>query len=116
MRIYTAFASAITAACIVASPLAVGGEKPAGGEDLFNYHACNSCHGDRGMNPVSKVVPKIGGKSSDHIFREARKILHGEDTSDEAKIMHAAFYSPSQCDMPPSDAELQSIAAWLSKQ
>ena len=116
MRIYSAFASAITAACIVASPLAVGAERPAEGEDLFKHHACNNCHGASGMNPVSKVVPKIGGKSSDEIFREAKKILSGEDASDEAKIMHAAFYSPSQCDMPPSDAELKAIAAWLSKQ
>jgi len=94
------------------APVLAEGSKS--GDELFKYHGCVNCHGENASNPVSKVVPKLAGKPADELFSKAKKILSGEGESEESGIMHAAFYSPSSCDMPPSDAELKVITAWVS--
>ncbi|MCB1905718.1 MAG: c-type cytochrome [Gammaproteobacteria bacterium] len=86
------------------------------GDRLFEYHGCVNCHGVQGKNPVTKKVPQIGGKEADYIVAEAGKILRGERDSDEAKLMHSALAYQAACDAPPTDEELEKIAAWLSKQ
>ena len=116
MRISSTIASAVIAAVALCGSPVIASEKENQGEDLFAYHGCIQCHGDSGKNPTSKVVPKIGGLPTDEIVTKAKKILSGEGGSDEAKLMHAALYSPSQCDAPPTDEELQTIASWLSAQ
>lgn len=85
------------------------------GAKLFDYHGCINCHGADAKNPVSKVVPVLAGKPADELFDKAKKILSGEGGSDESKIMHAAFFSPSQCSHPPADDELRRITTWISK-
>lgn len=106
-------ASSIIASCLFVAPaLAESGKS---GEELFKYHGCVNCHGDNAMNPVSKVVPKLAGKPADELLSKAQKILSGEGGSKESEIMHAAFYSPSQCDSPPTGAELQAITTWISQ-
>ncbi|MGB5496461.1 MAG: cytochrome c [Sedimenticolaceae bacterium] len=84
------------------------------GEELFKYHGCINCHGAEARNPVSKVVPKLAGKPQQELFEKAKKILSGEGASKESEIMHAAFYSPAQCDMPPDDAELTAITSYIA--
>jgi len=84
------------------------------GKELFEYHGCINCHGAEAKEPVSKVVPKLAGKSQDQLYRKAKKILSGEGGTEESEIMHAAFYSPAQCDMPPTDAELTAITTYLA--
>jgi len=84
------------------------------GPQLFRFHGCINCHGAEGKKPVSKVIPGLAGKKADELFDKAKKILSGEGGSKESKIMHAAFYSPQQCDHPPTDTELQAITKWLS--
>jgi cytochrome c553 len=84
------------------------------GEDLFTFHGCVNCHGADGKEPVSKMVPELAGKPASEIYSNASKILSGEGTTDESKLMHAAFYSPASCDAPPSSAQLRRIARWLS--
>ena len=96
----------------LSSPL-FAAEDPSGAE-LFNYHGCINCHGAEARNPISKVVPNLAGKPADELYSKAKKILGGEGASKESQIMHAAFYSPSQCDAPPTDMELKSITTWLS--
>ena len=86
-----------------------------GGSELFEHHGCINCHGADAKNPVSKVVPSLAGKPANELFDKAKKILSGEGASKESEIMHAAFYSPSQCDNPPTDAELQAITSWISQ-
>ena len=86
------------------------------GADLFKYHGCINCHGAEAKNPVSKVVPKLAGKPADELLDNAKKILSGESTKKNSEVMHAAFYSPSSCDMPPTDAELEIITVWISEQ
>ena len=118
MTLVTKNATALVfGAMLVHAPLHISAaDAPQGGEELFTYHGCVNCHGASGKNPVSKVVPKIGGKSEDYIVENAKKILSGEGPTDKSKVMHAAFYSPGQCDAPPTDAEVRVIAQWLAAQ
>ena len=85
------------------------------GDQLFDYYGCINCHGADAKNPVSKVVPTLAGKPADELYSKAKNILSGEGGTEESKIMHAAFYSPAQCDMPPTDVELRTITEWASK-
>ncbi len=84
------------------------------GKELFEYHGCINCHGAEAKAPISKVIPKLAGKPQDELFTKAKKILSGEGDTKESEIMHAAFYSPAQCDMPPDDAELTAITTYLA--
>ena len=85
-----------------------------GGKELFEYHGCINCHGAEAKAPISKVIPKLAGKSQDELFMKAKKILSGESKSEESQIMHAAFYSPAQCDVPPTDVELTAITEYIA--
>ncbi len=93
----------------------LAGEKLSGSE-LYKFHGCINCHGAEAKKPVSKVVPVLAGKPADELFDKSKKILTGETVGKESGIMHSAFYSPSQCDSPPTDEELHKITAWLSQQ
>lgn len=115
MRISTVVTSTVFVTSILVSASAIAAEGGDQGKELFEFHGCVQCHGADGVNPASKVVPKIGGLPSDEIVTKAKKILSGEGETDESKLMHAAIYSPAQCDAPPTDVELQTIAAWLSE-
>jgi len=84
------------------------------GKALFEYHGCINCHGADGKAPISKVIPELAGKPQDELFRKAKKILSGEGDSKESEIMHAAFYSPAQCDVPPDDIELTAITTYIA--
>jgi cytochrome c553 len=107
-------ANSVIASCLfLTAP--VFAESSQSGEELFKYHGCVNCHGADAKNPVSKVVPKLAGKPADELLDKAKKILSGEGGTKESEIMHAAFYSPSQCDAPPTDAELQAITTWISQ-
>ena len=85
------------------------------GAKLFDHHGCINCHGADAKNPVSKVVPNLAGEPADELYTKAKKILSGEGASKESQMMHAAFYSPSQCDHPPTDEELRAITTWISE-
>lgn len=104
----------ITALVCTLSPPLFADEAKTNGAELFNYHGCINCHGAEARNPVSKVVPNLAGKPADELYQQAKKILGGGGSTEEAKIMHAAFYSPAQCDAPPTDEEIQAITVWLS--
>jgi len=84
------------------------------GKELFEYHGCINCHGAEAKAPISKVIPTLAGKPQDELFTKAKKILAGEGDTDESEIMHAAFYSPASCDMPPDDAELTAITTYIA--
>lgn len=99
----------------VANHASAGGVQA--GAELFKYHACSGCHGADAKSPVSQVIPSLAGKgkSADELFKRAKTILAGEGSSKESEIMHAAFYSPSQCDDLPTDEDLRQITAWLAR-
>jgi len=99
----------------MSGPALAGEKEKLSGSDLFQHHGCVNCHGADAKNPISKVVPVLAGKPADELFDKAKKILGGEGANEESQIMHAAFYSPSQCDNPPTDAELHKITAWISQ-
>lgn len=112
--------NACALATVVASGLAlnVNAEESGSmsGQDLFEFHGCVNCHGADGKTPVSKLVPELAGKPADELYDKATKILSGEGGTEESKLMHAAFYSPSNCDSPPTDAQVKDITAWLATQ
>jgi cytochrome c553 len=112
------FLSATFAATLITvSPFAWSTDRPdLQGEQLFTYHGCVNCHGTAGKDPSSKLVPKIGGLEADEILERAQKILRGEGESEEAKLMHSAVAYSQSCDAPPTQPELQKIAAWLALQ
>lgn len=102
--------STAIAAMLIAGPAVAGKD----GKELFEYHGCINCHGAEAKAPISKVIPKLAGKPQDELFQKAKKILSGQGSSKESEIMHAAFYSPAQCDMPPDDAELAAITTYIA--
>jgi len=108
-RMQITLSSAI--ALLLAGPVVAGGS----GSELFENLGCINCHGADGRNPISKVVPELAGKPKNELFEKATKILAGEGGTKESKLMHAAFYSPSQCDNPPTDEEVRAITGWLSQ-
>jgi len=86
------------------------------GSKLYEFYGCANCHGDGGSEPVSSVVPNLAGKPANELYDNGRRILGGNGETREARLMHAALYSPSQCDSPPTNAELERITTWLSNQ
>lgn len=102
--------SLVVFAALAAAPVIAGED----GKELFEYHGCINCHGADAKAPISKMIPKLAGKPQDELYEKAKKILSGEGTSEESKIMHAAFYSPAQCDAPPDDNELKAITAYIA--
>ena len=102
--------SIVLASAFVAAPAFAGAD----GKELFEYHGCINCHGDEAKAPISKVIPKLAGKPQDELFKKAKKILSGEGVTEESQIMHAAFYSPAQCDSPPTETELTAITTYIS--
>jgi cytochrome c553 len=112
--------TAVTFAAVLASTVslsAVAEDSGAmSGQELFKFHGCVNCHGADGRTPVSKLVPELAGKPSEELYNKATKILSGEGGTEESKLMHAAFYSPSNCDSPPTDEQVKSITAWLATQ
>jgi mono/diheme cytochrome c family protein len=86
------------------------------GEELFKFHGCANCHGESGKQPISKMVPELAGKPADDLYSKASKILAGKGDSEEAKLMHAAVYSPASCNAPPTADQVKTITQWLSAQ
>jgi cytochrome c553 len=122
MRIHQTALLASAAALLIAGTaqaqnIQTGGNRhQLSGDKLFEFHGCVNCHGAKGRNPVTKKVPQIGGKDSSFIYQEATAILAGKRDSEDAKLMHSALSYHQSCDSPPTDAELRSIASWLSTQ
>lgn len=112
----------LTAATVVAflgpaSNLVIAEEQDAtAGEELFKFHGCANCHGESGKQPISKMVPELAGKPADDLYSKASKILAGKGDSEEAKLMHAAVYSPASCNAPPTADQVKTITQWLSAQ
>jgi cytochrome c553 len=104
------FKSAILVSALLTAPAFADAD----GKQLFEYHGCINCHGAEAKAPISKMIPKLAGKPQQELFDKAKKILSGEGSTEESKIMHAAFYSPAQCDAPPTDTELTAITTYIS--
>jgi mono/diheme cytochrome c family protein len=117
MRTSPIACSLLFTACSTFSIAAVAEESAAtSGQDLFQFHGCINCHGADGKSPVSKLVPELAGKPADELYDKATTILSGKGTTEESKLMHAAFYSPSNCDAAPTDEQVKAITAWLATQ
>lgn len=60
------------------------------------------------------MILVLAGKGQQTLFANAKKILSGEGATEEFRVVHVAFYSPAQCDMPPSDTELTAITGYIA--
>jgi rhodanese-related sulfurtransferase len=114
----TTFAGAI---CAIAVSFPLYAEQREGlpeGKKLFQKYGCTNCHGANGVNPTSKHVPVLRGKSADYIVENATAIFGGKEKSDETHFMHEQFcigeVKEEGCYPPPTRAELRVIANWLS--
>lgn len=87
------------------------------GEKLFKKYGCTNCHGENGVNPTSKYVPVLKGKSADYIYRNAYAIFGDDRASRKIHAMHDQFCigeEPEEgCYPIPSSQDLRTIASWL---
>lgn len=94
-------------------PLAGSAALPgANGEHLYRFHGCVNCHGERGLEPVREVVPRIGGLPAEQIVDRVRAIVQARMDGDGMKRWARDLYD--SCNAPPSMPELERIAEWLS--
>ena len=88
------------------------------GKRLFENHGCTNCHGENGIHPTSRYVPILKGKSAEYLYNNASAIFSGKHISRQSRVMHEQFcigeVKEEGCYAPPGDADLMTIAKWLS--
>lgn len=82
--------------------------QPPDGGDLYQAHACASCHGKNGLQPISPDYPMLGGQNARYLLRQMIDIRDGARTNALAATMRTAV---SQV----SDEHFAIIADWLSR-
>ena len=82
--------------------------QPQDGGALYQAHACASCHGKNGLQPISPDYPMLGGQNARYLLRQMIDIRDGVRTNALAATMRAAVNQVS-------DADFTSIADWLSR-
>ncbi|HNQ56333.1 MAG: hypothetical protein LC123_03515 [Burkholderiales bacterium] len=70
---------------------------------VFN---CNHCHGDDGRTPKKAGVPKIAGLNSQYVAERTGKLVQAMSHKEAV----------AGCAEPPTQAQIQSIAEWVSRQ
>jgi cytochrome c553 len=95
------FSAAATALVLAAGAAQAQTAAPPAGRLLASN--CFQCHGTNGKGPGFDT---IGGKSASEIYKELKEFQSGKE-GNGIMAKHAMGYS---------DAQLQSLAAWLSTQ
>lgn len=93
---------------LIAFSLLATGSVFADGGSLYTEKACNTCHGDSGNSTVS-TFPKLAGQNAEYIVVQAKAIRDMKRKSGMASMMQPMVANVT-------DAELQSIADYLSNQ
>lgn len=89
------------------------------GADLYKRNGCAACHGEAGNSPVKDSFPKLGGKNAAYLMERMEYLLSEHSANAGKSDMHREYYSDealSQCDEPPTRAQLELMAAWLETQ
>lgn len=92
---------------LLAPPVAAQTQPPNGGA-LFQAHACDSCHGKHGLQPISPDYPMLCGQNARYLLRQMIDIRDGARTNALAATMRAAVTQVS-------DEDFAVIAEWLSR-
>ena len=88
-------------------PLASQAENTDGG-GLYKKHACDSCHGKNGQQPISPDYPLLAGQNARYLLRQMVDIRAGTRANGLAATMKAAVAQVS-------DEDFTVIAEWLSQ-
>ncbi|MCP3687642.1 MAG: c-type cytochrome [Gammaproteobacteria bacterium] len=81
----------------------------ADGASLYVEKSCIACHGENGNNPVMDAYPRIGGQSEVYMLTQMQDIKSGARNNDHTLAMKNIMGNVS-------DADIATIASWLSKQ
>ena len=77
------------------------------GQKLYSQRNCMSCHGAKGLKPISDSYPIIAGNNKNYIATQIKDILKGYRTNGMSTQMAAAVGQLS-------DDEILALAAYLS--
>jgi len=94
-----------TAPAAAPAPAAPAG----GGAALYAAKGCAGCHGADGKKPVMPIYPKLGGQSAAYLLAQMKDIKGGARHNGQTAAMKGVIASVA-------DADMQSIADWLSGQ
>ncbi len=81
----------------------------ADGADLYVSKNCIACHGANGNKPVMDAYPRISGQSELYLLTQMKDIKTGARNNNHALAMKNIMTNVS-------DADMATIASWLSKQ
>jgi len=87
------------------APAAAGSE----GGALYAAKGCSACHGPDGGKTIMPAYPNIAGQGSAYLVAQMKDIKNGARANGQSVIMKGVIAQVS-------DAEMQTIADWLSKQ
>ncbi|MCO5760128.1 MAG: c-type cytochrome [Chromatiaceae bacterium] len=93
---------------ILLVPTVTAQPQPQDGGALYQAHACASCHGKNGLQPISPDYPMLGGQNARYLLRQMIDIRDGTRTNALAATMRASVGKVS-------DEDFAIIAEWLSR-
>ncbi|RDH82258.1 MAG: cytochrome C [endosymbiont of Escarpia spicata] len=100
-------ATTAPAAAPVAAPApAAGGSE---GATLYAAKGCAGCHGADGKTTIMPVYPTLAGQTSAYLVAQMKDIKNGARNNGQSIIMKGIIAGVS-------DAEIETIADWLSNQ
>ena len=88
-------------------PLASQAQEADGG-GIYKKHACDSCHGKNGLQPISPDYPLLAGQNARYLLRQMIDIRDGTRANALAATMKAAVTQVS-------DGDFAVIAEWLAQ-
>ncbi len=81
----------------------------ADGAALYVSKNCIACHGANGNKPVMDAYPRLGGQSEIYLLTQMKDIKTGARNNNHSQAMKNIMGSVS-------DADMATIASWLSTQ
>jgi cytochrome c len=100
---YRALLAGLACASFSAAAFAADGGK------LYAEKTCNACHGPTGNKALMADYPKIAGQNRDYIVKQMKDIKSGARANGNSAAMKGVMHLVS-------DAEIEAIADWVSKQ
>lgn len=85
------------------------GNADAEGAKLYHDKVCSTCHGADAKTPVLSIYPKLSGQKKEYLLAQMRDIRSGARNNSQSAVMKAFMDR-----FNVSDAEMETIAQWLS--
>ncbi len=71
----------------------------ADGKDLYAEHACATCHGPTGNEPIVATYPKIAGQNRKYLIRQMSDIKSGARDNGQSVAMGALMANVGEDDI-----------------